>query len=244
MTVICPNGHASAATDYCDQCGAKIPPPAAAAPSPPIAAAASPPAEAVEIPPDSVSIVTSTAAVAAPCPDCGAPRAGTDRYCEACGYDFVDGESAQPAAVIAAPPPWTAQVLADREYFERLAPEGVTFPGPQPPRSFLLDKYEVRIGRGGPSSDAKYEVELAAPAEDPAVSRLHAVLARQEDGSYAVVDEGSSNGTTVNDDPTPITPHVPVPLKDGDHVHVGAWTTITLRCDAAGESPQPGREPG
>jgi hypothetical protein len=202
------------------------PAPQAAAPAPP---------EAIEVPPDSISIVTSTAAVAAPCPECGAPRAGTDRYCEACGYDFVDGASARPPAATPASLPWTAQVLADREYFERVSPEGVTFPDAQPPRSVLLDKYEVRIGRGGASADAKHEVELAAPAADPAVSRLHAVLVRQEDGTYAVVDEGSSNGTTINDDPTPITPHVPVSLKDGDHVHVGAWTTITLRCDAAGK---------
>jgi hypothetical protein len=235
VTVTCPNGHTSAATDYCDQCGAKIPPGATAAFPVLAPAPAEAEAEAVEIPPDSISIVTSTAAVAAPCPDCGAPRAGTDRYCEACGYDFEDGVSVRPAAAATASPRWTAQVLADREYFERLAPEGVTFPDPQPPRSLPLDKYEVRVGRGGPSSDAKYEVELAAPAEDPAVSRLHAVLVRQEDGSYSVVDEGSSNGTTINDDPTPITPHVPVSLRDGDHVHVGAWTTITLRCGAAGE---------
>jgi hypothetical protein len=240
VTVLCPSGHASETIDYCDQCGAKILPPEAAAPAPsqatPASGAVAPaPGETVEIPPDSVSIVTSTAAVAAPCPDCGAPRAGTDRYCEACGYDFVDGTSERSAAASAASAPWTAQVLADREYFERVAPEGVSFPGPQPSRSFALDKHEVRIGRGGTSTDAAHEVELAAPAEDPAVSRLHAILVRQVDGSYAIVDQGSSNGTLINDEPTPIAPHIPVSLSEGDHVHVGAWTTITLRCDAAGK---------
>lgn len=241
MTVSCPNGHQSATTDYCDQCGAKIQPAKSAAmPAPePVIPAPAPvapaPAEAIEIPPDSISIVTSTAAVAAPCPDCGAPRSGTDRYCEACGYDFVDATPAAPAAAPAASPPWTAQVHADRAYFERLAPEGVTFPEALPSRRVVLDKQEVRIGRGGPSAAAKQEVDLVAAAEDPAVSRLHAVLARQEDGSYAIIDQGSSNGTLINDDPTPITPHIPVPLREGDHVHVGAWTKITLRREAAGE---------
>ena len=52
---------------------------------------------------------------------------------------------------------------------------------------------------------------------------------RQVDGSYAVVDLDSTNGTTVNDDPKPIDAHVPVPLAEGDRVRLGAWTTVTLR---------------
>jgi pSer/pThr/pTyr-binding forkhead associated (FHA) protein len=44
-----------------------------------------------------------------------------------------------------------------------------------------------------------------------------------------VVDQNSTNGTTVNGSDEPIQPFVPVPLQDGDRVHVGAWTTITVR---------------
>ena len=33
----------------------------------------------------------------------------------------------------------------------------------------------------------------------------------------------------MNDDPAPIAPQTDVPLADGDRVHVGAWTTITVR---------------
>jgi hypothetical protein len=43
-----------------------------------------------------------------------------------------------------------------------------------------------------------------------------------------VVDQDSTNGTTINGADEPIQPFVPVPLKSGDRVHVGAWTTITL----------------
>jgi hypothetical protein len=37
------------------------------------------------------------------------------------------------------------------------------------------------------------------------------------------------NGTTLNDDPTPVGTEAPVSLADGDRIRLGAWTTITLR---------------
>ena len=64
---------------------------------------------------------------------------------------------------------------------------------------------------------------------DPGVSRLHATLERGSDGVVVVRDLGSTNGTMVNDDPTPIAPQPAIPLADGDRVRVGAWTTITVR---------------
>jgi pSer/pThr/pTyr-binding forkhead associated (FHA) protein len=60
------------------------------------------------------------------------------------------------------------------------------------------------------------------------------VLLSQPDGGWAVVDPGSTNGTTVNDDPEPVKTDVPIPIRDGDRIHVGAWTTITVRGPAAG----------
>jgi pSer/pThr/pTyr-binding forkhead associated (FHA) protein len=58
---------------------------------------------------------------------------------------------------------------------------------------------------------------------------MHAVLERRDDGTYAVRDSGSTNGTTLNDDPSPISADTGVPLSDGDRIRVGAWTTITVR---------------
>jgi hypothetical protein len=55
------------------------------------------------------------------------------------------------------------------------------------------------------------------------------MLVAQPDGTWAVVDLDSSNGTYLNDSPDPIKPHEPVPVGDGDKVHVGAWTTLTLQ---------------
>ncbi len=73
------------------------------------------------------------------------------------------------------------------------------------------------------------DIDLSVPPEDPGVSHQHAVLVQQPDGNWAVVDQNSTNGTTVNGSEEPIQPFVPVPLQDGDRVHVGAWTTITIR---------------
>jgi pSer/pThr/pTyr-binding forkhead associated (FHA) protein len=45
---------------------------------------------------------------------------------------------------------------------------------------------------------------------------------------WLVSDLGSTNGTYINDEPHPLTAGQSRSLTDGDRVHVGAWTTITL----------------
>lgn len=202
MTATCPAGHVSATTDYCDQCGARI----EAAPDapPPITSATSP--------------ATSPSPVSAPCPQCGAPRAGRDRFCESCGFDFVAAAELEADAG-----GWAATIGPDREYFARMAAEGLAFPDDERARTITLDAPRLRIGRRRAGDDVP-EIALG----DPAVSRLHASLVRDDDGAWAVVDEGSSNGTTINGASDPIPPHIEVRLADGDRVHVGAWTTITV----------------
>ncbi len=156
------------------------------------------------------------------CPRCGTPRSGDDRYCEVDGYDFVAGSAAAAAR-------WELVATADREYYETVESDGIDFPATSRPRTFALDGDEVRIGRRSTSRGIEPEVDLTEPPEDTGISRLHAVLVRADDGSYALVDRGSTNGTTVNDSTEPIAPGVTVPLADGDRVHVGAWTTLTIR---------------
>jgi len=216
VTAVCANGHQSATTDYCDQCGAKIEDRQAAGAAQPAQAAQ--PAE-----PE-----PAAASAGEPCPVCGAGRVGTDRYCEGCGYDF----SAVPAIGEAAPANpdvvWEAVVTADRTYYERVAPEGIAFPPHCPARTFVIDGREVRIGRRSASRGIQPEIDLGGAPEDTAISHLHALLVQQPDGSYALVDPGSTNGTTVNDDDTPVAANVAVPMSDGDRIHIGAWTTVTL----------------
>jgi hypothetical protein len=148
------------------------------------------------------------------CPACGAHGPGDARFCEACGFDLVSGGPREEESG------WEAVIAADREYFDALAPAGMRFPGDAPERVVALDGAEVRIGRR--------DAELDLPG-DAAVSHAHAALVRREDGSYALVDLGSVNGTTVNGGAEAIAPRTPIPLADGDRIHVGAWTTITIR---------------
>ncbi|MGW2252967.1 FHA domain-containing protein [Kitasatospora sp. NPDC001660] len=130
---------------------------------------------------------------------------------------------------------WIAVVAADREYFTemmaRSGPEaaGLFFPPYCPERRVpLTGRGQLRIGRRSQHRGTVPEIDLSVPPEDPGASHQHALLAEQADGSWVLVDQDSTNGTTMNGGAEPVTPHVAVPLNDGDRIHIGAWTTITL----------------
>ncbi|MFI6334581.1 FHA domain-containing protein [Streptomyces sp. NPDC050535] len=130
---------------------------------------------------------------------------------------------------------WTVTIGPDREYFmammQRSGPEaaGLNLPAYSPEQQRPLTGNQMTIGRRRHSTGESPDIDLSVPPEDPGVSHQHAVLVQQPDSSWAVVDQNSTNGTTVNGGEEPIQPFVPVPLQDGDRVHVGAWTTITVR---------------
>jgi FHA domain-containing protein len=209
MTVVCPDGHESAAPDYCDQCGLAISP-TSSSPQP------------TEVLPVVEEEDTSPATRQQPCPSCQAPRSGDDRYCEECGHDFL--------APVPAAAAWEVVATADRDQFRRFEADGLTFPTDYGERRFALRGSKVRIGRSkGVEGEPVPEIDLADPPADPGISREHAVLERQNDGTYLLRDLGSTNGTAVNENPTPLGSDAAVPLADGDRVRVGAWTTLTLR---------------
>jgi hypothetical protein len=240
MSATCPNGHLSTQTDYCDQCGARLTDPALQAAGGPNIPSQPPPTQ-HSTDPDEVPPITTPSVPAEPCPDCGASRIGTDKFCEGCGYNFAtrqpsDSPAPSPSPSLSAGQ-WEILAIADRDYFDRVATDEIDYPSRCPPRSFALEKPEMSIGRHNPSRGARPEIDLAGAPEDVAISHLHAILICQDDGSYSLLDPGSSNGTTLNDDPTPIATNTPVPLTDGDRIHVGAWTTLTVR-----EATNDGRE--
>ncbi|KUL60316.1 FHA domain-containing protein [Streptomyces albidoflavus] len=135
------------------------------------------------------------------------------------------------------PASWSVSVGPDRSYFmammQRSGPEanGLNLPAYSPEQRHALVGNQFTIGRRRHSTGDTPDIDLSVPPEDPGVSHQHAMLVQQPDGGWAVVDQNSTNGTTVNGGEDPIQPYVPVPLSDGDRVHVGAWTTITLRRD-------------
>ncbi len=243
-------GSASATSDYCDMCGAAM---RATAPAPGAAAdpeadagvdpAAGPRPDPTPVPPSEPTGSDDT------CYFCGGPRSADDPFCEVCGLDFVSGQmpapptpppiptpvaSAPPAGsttVMAAPPSgWTAVVGADRIYFDGNVTAGVvTFPDALGPRHLPLAGDEVTIGRRSQSQGYHPDIDLSSPVDDPAVSRRHAVLQRQADGSWAVMDVGSTNGTWLNDEDQPLGHGVLRALHDGDRLLLGAFTSITIR---------------
>jgi hypothetical protein len=196
----CPNGHESTTADYCDQCGAPMA-------APPVAASAV-------------------------CPNCQSARGPDEKFCEVCGFDFVTGTLPAGPAVTPVPsvsvpgPRWQAVVTADREYYDRNDVDDIDFPDHCPERMFFLTQDEILIGRHSEARGVHPQIDLSGAPEDTGISRSHAILRRQPDGSFGIIDPGSTNGTTVND--TPLAPNVLTPLKDGDCVYLGAWTKIVV----------------
>jgi len=85
--------------------------------------------------------------------------------------------------------------------------------GPEPGRRWSLDVAELGVGRN-PRSDIVIS--------DPRVSDRHARLVQQADGSYQLIDEGSTNGTDVNGQR--IT--APVQLYENDVLRFGSTSFV------------------
>jgi hypothetical protein len=230
-TVECPNGHMSTTSDYCDQCGAKI---GTAAPA---AATAGPSPTPVSTP----STIPEQF-----CPNCQSGRSPDEKFCEVCGYDFVTGTmpaaptpvAATPvtaASPVAAGPPWQAVVTADRAYYDRTDAADIPFPDHCPERVFTLSQDEILIGRHSEARGIHPQIDLSGAPEDTGISRSHAILRRQPDGSFVVVDPGSTNGTLLNDETEPLAHNVGLPIKDGDRLYLGAWTKIVFHAPAVTE---------
>jgi len=249
----CPDGHPSASSDFCDVCGMRI----GASASAPAEAPAVPPQE----PPEPQPPEPRPPEPAGACPNCGAARSGRFCESCGFDFDAGSRErtiegviipppgtgpaeppeqapaAAEPMPATAEPIPvaWTAVVASDHAYFEDVVAAGgpdaaaLTFPDYCPERRFPLAGPEMRIGRRSASQGLEPEIDLTGPPTDPGVSRLHAALIAEPDGSWTILDPGSENGTLVNG--TEIAAGVRVPLHDGDRIHLGAWTIITIHAN-------------
>ena len=226
MTTLCPNGHQSQDPEWCDTCGARL--------------GAAPAAVVTSPPPDPV--VAPTPAV--DCPHCGTPNEAGALFCEGCGYDFTTGQApptTQPTGAVepsespAAPAAqgWVVVVEVDRPWYEL---KGQLAEHPCPPASsstIALTASTALIGRTSQSRQLHPEIALDG---DTGVSRRHAQLLCAADGSWTVVDLGSSNGTYVvsagespGHDVEAIPVGIPHPVADRDAIYLGAWTKLTLR---------------
>jgi DNA-binding SARP family transcriptional activator len=220
LTPTCPSGHLSETADYCSACGL------------PIGAARDTIGDPARhgdggVARSNAGTEPSSAATADPrtveCPNCGS-KAEPGGRCGECGFTLGATDSV---------PVWEEQrweIIArpDRQYYEMIEPEGMEFPDAAVTRRIALTGDYVRIGRRSASKGIHPEVDLSGSLEDVGVSHRHAVLMRQPNGSWALADQGSTNGTFLNTDQDPVPPNQRVPLREGDQIHIGAWTTLTI----------------
>jgi hypothetical protein len=248
----CPVGHDSVATDYCDVCGRRMD----AAPSQVTAVQATAPYVTSSLAAGQNAQLCPRCGAARSgrfCEGCGLDL---DAPVTAAGPE-PSAAPAQPVASLppAVPPPpraepagsvyggsggqphpapaaWSVVATADRAYYDTVTASGgpdaasVVFPPYCPERRFDLTGREMRIGRRSASRGLNPEIDLTGPPLDPGISRLHAVLVANPELGWSVIDPGSENGTVVNGHE--IAAGVPVPLQNGDRIHLGAWTLMTV----------------
>ena len=251
----CPRCGSPRTGQFCEACGFNFsgprftpasPSPAAPASPPPFPPASPPPSAPSGPGPDTgTGTGTGTGSSAQPPPPAASLQSPPATFPAPSAPPVPSAESAPsvPPVPTVSPPPsmssfpypqatWTVVVAADRAYYERVqaltGPEGaaVTFPSYCAERRFQLVGNQMRIGRRSVSRGLSPEIDLTGPPADPGISRLHAVLIAIPDGSWAVLDPGSANGTLVNGSEIRIGDQVP--LQDGDRINLGAWTAITV----------------
>jgi hypothetical protein len=170
----------------------------------------------------------ASSAAPEPEPESPAPEAEAPEPESSIGLDSV--LSATPALTVEL----ELTVNADRDYYKAQIERGdiieSEFPFPKYPheRRFTFDQSPVRIGRASSSRGIAPEIDLTGPPLDPAVSHLHAQLLRHEEG-WVVVDLGSANGTRLNDAEEPLEAETEIPVRRGDRIHLGVFTTITIQ---------------
>jgi len=234
----CPKGHESTESDYCSECGAKI------NGTPEVATDAN--SLSSTLPQTAQSVIT--------CPDCTAPHdPDSGDFCEICGYNFATGMHGEvpPVAVNEAvaqsvtpipETPLNTQAEGERvssllsssiphclELIITIDPSLRDSDSPPPPTdrsaiAFRLDKEINLIGRSSELKGIHPEIPLDF---DDAVSRRHALLIRQPDGTFVLRDIGSSNGTKLNG--VELQPMVDTSIKEGDVFTLGHWTRIEVK---------------
>jgi hypothetical protein len=229
---LCPEGHASTATDWCDVCGAPMVASANGAGPPP------PPAPAVD-PPTAPNPSLATR----PCPSCSTPASADALFCESCGYDFTTGalppDPPPPDAVSielnptpsppSGPVTWVAEVWVDPDWYAAQESDDPC-PSAGAPVVVPLRERSNLIGRTSVSRSIHPQIECAS---DTGVSRRHAQLTT--DGQrWWVEDLQSANGTYVGSAGGEL-PSDAVPpgqrreLAEDERLYVGAWTRIVVR---------------
>ncbi|RRS00315.1 FHA domain-containing protein [Glycomyces terrestris] len=152
------------------------------------------------------------------------------------GFSMPDAQPSDLASNYAPPGQtatrWGVAVTADQGYFNKVAASDgasqLQYPSFAKPRRFPLDKGELTIGRYSAKRGITPDIDLSGDVADPGVSAQHARLFAKPDGSWTIMDVGSSNGTFLNGSDEPLAPNVEFPVGDGTYINIGAWTRLTI----------------
>ncbi|MGF1426163.1 FHA domain-containing protein [Kitasatospora sp. LaBMicrA B282] len=125
-------------------------------------------------------------------------------------------------------------VQADHEYYRRnLELYGAQYLIPDFPTDLAVRRILIKDGdrfRIGRSSAGRHrvppEIDLV---EDLGVGYHHGHLQQQDDGSLVLIAQETANGTFMNGSCDEVELGRPIELQDGDRIHLGVWTTITVR---------------
>jgi uncharacterized Zn finger protein (UPF0148 family) len=230
-TYLCPNGHQSTDPDYCSECGALI--------------GKSGISKAEQSADSNKSAAAGSQEL---CPDCGTPRTPGARFCEVCRHDFQENKAGVAEAIVAlqqeavkpenpaaAVPAAAAAAAESAAVVSKLnivisvdrdkasASEAETAIKPDTgDRVFPLDLNENLVGRSSTSKGIYPEIVI----NDPGVSHRHLMFIKKPDGSFSVLELGSSNGTELNG--AELEPGVITAVKAGDELAIGMWTILKL----------------
>ncbi|THV28586.1 FHA domain-containing protein [Glycomyces paridis] len=166
----------------------------------------------------------------------GAPTSAPPSASPTGGFSMPDAQPSDLASNYAPPGQsatrWGIAVTADQGYFNKVAASDgasqLQYPSFAKPRRFPLDKGELTIGRYSAKRGVTPDIDLSGDVADPGVSAQHAKLFAKPDGSWSIMDVGSSNGTFLNGSDEPLAPNVEFPIGDGTYVNIGAWTRLTI----------------
>jgi len=99
---------------------------------------------------------------------------------------------------------------------------GAPCPANVPERVVAVDR-DLLIGR----EDDRRDIHPDLPVADPGASRRHAKIVRSTDGTIALQDLASTNGTKLNG--VDVAPGSRQTIHEGDTITLGRWTRVTLR---------------
>jgi FHA domain/Double zinc ribbon len=248
-TYQCPKGHASTDPNYCSECGALIgastishatPASTMLSPGPEVCPNCQTPrtpgarfcevcrydfesgSSSVQVSGSAAGpTVTSAPSIATPTDQSNAAAVGAGSAAYAASA--APGAAAAGSAPVSTPASRlnvvvvTDPSLAEDEEVRKKCPPNA------PELVFPLDLDETLVGRRSDARKIFPEIDL----NDPGVSHRQLKLLRQPDGSFAALELGSANGTTLNG--VELKPGLMTPVAAGDELLVGMWTRLQLR---------------